>query len=111
KPVGWNENLVTKMSRAADESYFINDQAEYLKTPLDEELIPQLSKVLEKREQKTFVVIHLLGTHNYYSKRFPDSFPYFTGKAPLAVSLNENDHETINAYDNAVRYNDWVLDK
>ncbi len=109
RPVGWNESLITKIAGAADEAFFVNQQADFLTTPYDSALFPYLKEAIKNKEEKVFIVIHLLGTHNNYSKRYPDDYSYFTGNAPLSISDNTEDNKIINEYDNAVLFNDYVL--
>ncbi len=108
RPVGIYENLVTKISNAADFSYFLNNSNYHSKTPYDEVVLKPLKEVLRKKSN-SFIIIHLLGTHSSYDKRYPDSYSKFFGKAPLTHTLDQQKHDVINAYDNAILYNDKVI--
>lgn len=109
RPVGWNESLISRIAEAADETSFINQQADFLTTPYDSALIPYFNETIDSKKEKIFVVIHLLGTHNKYSKRYPEDRLYYSGNAPLSISENIEDNKIINEYDNAVVFNDYIL--
>lgn len=109
RPVGWNESLISRIAEAADETSFINQQADFLTTPYDSALIPYFNETIDSKKEKIFVVIHLLGTHNKYSKRYPEDRLHYSGNAPLSISENIEDNKIINEYDNAVVFNDYIL--
>lgn len=109
KPIGWNESLISVMAKAADKIYFPNPSAEWHQTSFDEDLLPLFHKVLNNKAQKKFIIVHLLGTHVEYNKRYPDSFDLFSENPPLTTSQRPEDVQLINEYDNAIAYNDRVL--
>ncbi|MFY0627134.1 MAG: sulfatase-like hydrolase/transferase [Reichenbachiella sp.] len=109
KPVGIFDNQVTLMARATNQQVFINTTSEQRRTPLDLELIPELKKVIEKDEEKVVVFLHILGTHTAYDQRYPNDFERFEGKPELTQHRTDRAYETINEYDNAVLYNDFVV--
>lgn len=49
-------------------------------------------------EKNALIVIHLMGCHGSYADRYPEEWKYYSGKS-----------DVIDKYDNAVRYNDYVL--
>lgn len=59
----------------------------------DDILLPQIPQSCEKN---ALIIIHLMGCHADYRDRYPD--PYFSGE-----------DATVDAYDDAVRYNDYIL--
>lgn len=77
----------------------------------DIDLVHQLKDITTTEGQ--FVVLHSLGSHFKYSLRYPDEATFFT------PALTPNDGYTklteehkeilINAYDNSIRYADYVL--
>ena len=59
------------------------------------------------------IFLHLIGNHFPYEKRYPESFKFFKEDdicSPYKERLNSKQKATINAYDDAVRYNDWLID-
>lgn len=49
-------------------------------------------------EKNALIVIHLMGCHGSYADRYPEEWKHYSGKS-----------DVIDKYDNAVRYNDYVL--
>jgi heptose-I-phosphate ethanolaminephosphotransferase len=60
------------------------------------------------------IFIHLMGSHHIYDFRYPDDFAYFdhreTHDLPDAGFRTEPMKATIDAYDNSIRYGDFVYD-
>lgn len=48
--------------------------------------------------ENALIVIHVMGCHGDYRDRYPKAFDHFTGR-----------RRSVDTYDNAVRYSDWVL--
>jgi heptose-I-phosphate ethanolaminephosphotransferase len=110
-PIGTDETLITTLSKAAAKSYFTNT-AGWRKsfTPYDEKLLIPLKKVLSEKKRKKFIILHLMGTHSKYSKRYPESFKQFN-TTPITAFKHEVAFNLINEYDNAVLYNDQIVSK
>lgn len=70
----------------------------------DGALLPYIDKVLDTQEKK-FLTIHLIGSHNSYGERYPTGFGVFK-----AVSADEEKRKRA-LYDNAMLYNDYVLNE
>lgn len=81
----------------------------------DEKLLPLLDEELTQSTGKNFYVIHLLGTHIDYSKRYPAEFAKFTAKDEEGLSrltdTSEIKKQIRAEYDNAVLYNDFIVDE
>jgi heptose-I-phosphate ethanolaminephosphotransferase len=108
KPIGQFESLTTKVALASD-VYIVKNLADHKTvTPYDEILLPEFKKVLKDKAEKKFIVLHLLGTHLAYEKRYPKAFEIFKGKSPSNFD-HEVAHMRSNAYDNAVIYLDHIL--
>ena len=59
------------------------------------------------------IFLHLIGNHFPYERRYPESFRFFNDSdicSPYLHSLNAQQKAVINAYDDAVRYNDYIID-
>lgn len=81
----------------------------------DERLLGPLEKMLDRGEPRQFFVVHLLGSHDPYQMRYPAAFDFFqpslTGRDGLDHHDVRNKVEVVNAYDNAMRYTDYVLSR
>ena len=102
--LGKNETIVSTISKRANQQIFISSSGEQ---KFDEELLPQLDKVLSQNVQKKVVFIHLMGTHLSYQNRYPNSFNQFNDKN-ISVFGKKAD-SFINHYDNAILYNDFII--
>jgi len=106
-PVGIWENLVTIFAKKSDHYEFVNTTSNTsfeatLNTSYDSKILEPFESALNEDINKKFIILHLLGNHSSYAKRYPSEFDYFKGK---------NDREeTIAEYDNSVLYNDYILD-
>lgn len=108
KPIGQFESLTTKIALGSD-VYIVKNLADHKTvTPHDEILIPEFKKVLKDKAEKKFIVLHLLGTHLAYEKRYPKAFDVFKEESPSNFD-HEVAHMRSNAYDNAVLYVDHIL--
>lgn len=76
-------------------------------------VLEQLRQVLELDKRK-LVVVHLMGCHTAYRFRYPSSFDHFDHqKHPIPFvsnHLNLQAKTTVDQYDNAVLYNDFLID-
>ena len=71
------------------------------------------SIVLDSTADRKAVFLHLIGNHFPYERRYPQTFKYFTNDdicSSFVDQLSDKQKEVINAYDDAVRYNDWFVD-
>ena len=73
-----------------------------------------LIKMLEKqdfKEDKIFIILHLMGTHMAYKYRYPSSFEKFNSKEVLSLQpeLNPEQASIKAEYLNAIYYNDYVV--
>jgi len=76
----------------------------------DEKLLPLLDNSLKANSAaKNFYVLHLLGTHLNYRARYPVEFEIFKAEDEPAKEAFQRDFQA--AYDNAVLYNDFVVDE
>ena len=66
----------------------------------DEEVVKLSEKYIENNLNKKFVIYHLLGTHSKYRNRYPKKYSIF-----------KNKNRNISEYDNAVLYNDFVVNE
>jgi heptose-I-phosphate ethanolaminephosphotransferase len=101
-PIGRWETLVTVLAKSSNYVSFVNE----IGLSFDKKILKPLDNALNNKASKKFIVIHLMGTHIKYCKRYPDKFKYFDNNL---FSYNDRKHNTINCYDNAVLYNDFII--
>ena len=79
----------------------------------DEKILPVLdTAIVDNEKDKTFYVIHLLGTHFEYALRYPDEYKKFFAADEKGYDKITDAQKKIRAdYDNAVLYNDFVVDE
>ncbi len=65
----------------------------------DNSIVKRLG-TMEKSAQPTLYIIHLLGSHRRYDCRYPEEFNIWDEK-----------NNFLNAYDNSILYNDYILQK
>jgi glucan phosphoethanolaminetransferase (alkaline phosphatase superfamily) len=70
---------------------------------LDESLLPDLRREVERRGKPRFIGLHLIGSHWAYHERYPPAFALFHTDSE---SPNRRD---LDAYDNSIAYTDWIL--
>ena len=108
-PIGVWDNAVFNFARVADHPVFVNRAANssFESTQLavyDEVLLPVLHRVLyEDTASRKWIVLHLMGSHSQYDKRYPAAYTRYCGGA-------DKRQRTIDAYDNSILYNDAVVD-
>ncbi len=110
KPVGIYDSFVTQMAKASDHYTFKNTTIYSSVTPYDDVLLPHYEAALESDAEKVFIAVHLLGTHAKYNYRYPEKFEYFKGQSPSQFQ-HKTAQETVNQYDNAIRYVDHLVKK
>ena len=130
-----NHSFIDFLGEQADEHYFLKTR-EALKEEeaskkdasskgnhydtgnhYDEELLKKLDEILPEADAsssshyrycKLFVVLHTYGSHFNYQERYPRSFAYFKPDSK-SEAKPENRQDLLNAYDNTIRYTDYIL--
>lgn len=78
----------------------------------DEILLSGLSKKLDKLDRDSVLVLHMMGSHGpAYYKRYPDRFEVFLPACKTSQLDRCSQQEITNAFDNTLRYTDFVLAK
>ena len=72
--------------------------------------IVEKSKFKIDKDTKNFVCYHLIGTHSEFDKRYPKEFDYFKDE-DYDKKLSDKKRKAFKTYDNAIRYNDYVIKK
>lgn len=73
---------------------------------LDEKLLPALQDL--DYAERNFIAIHLMGTHGDYENRYPKEFAIYS-PADEVKGIDEKQKKARAAYDNAVLYNDYIV--
>lgn len=115
-------------SRDADASHFISGKltAQFtdFRSAHDGELLPLVNEALSGDDRRVFIVLHTMGSHCLYMDRYPKEFETFPvdkdkavetvmqGVIPIPymiIDTAESRQQLTNAYDNSIRYTDWLL--
>ncbi len=87
-----------------------DDQAANTTQHYDEELLPHFCAALRSPAPRKLIVLHLMGCHFDYEKRYPPGKAYFSDPPPLPPGAKDDRSIAIlNAYDYAMRYHDSVV--
>ena len=118
-----NHSFIDFLGEQADEHYFLKTEDASkgnhydAGNHYDEELLKKLDEILPEadasssshyRYRKLFVVLHTYGSHFNYQERYPRSFAYFKPDS-RSEAKPENRQDLLNAYDNTIRYTDYIL--
>lgn len=112
-----NHSFIDFLGEQADEHYFLKKEESAQGSHCDEDLLQKLDKILPEadasssvhyRYRKLFVVLHTYGSHFNYQERYPRSFAYFKPDG-RSEAMPENRRDLLNAYDNTIRYTDYIL--
>lgn len=103
--------MLTTFAKQADEQVFLNTSRQQNAYSYDEKVLAPYADMLNRQDEKKLIVVHLLGAHMKYAYRYPESFDYYHDAKGLPAGLSEAQIATINAYDNAIRYNDTIVFK
>ncbi len=82
----------------------------------DEALLPALHRYDSQHathvnnKNNVFTMVHLMGSHQNYSERYPSDFDYFKAKDMEECSTEDAKHQKA-AYLNSLRYTDHLLEK
>lgn len=114
-----NHSFIDFLGEQADEHYFLKKEDASQGNHYDEDLLQKLDEILpladasssahyHYRYRKLFVVLHPYGSHFNYQERYPRSFAYFKPDS-RSEAKSENRRDLLNAYDNTIRYTDYIL--
>jgi len=101
--------MLTTFSKYTDKQVYLNHTRLQNSRQYDGDVLAPFAEALQDSAPRKLIVLHLLGTHMKYKYRYPDEYIHFKDNAHLAPQLDEKKVEVINAYDNAVLYNDFVV--
>lgn len=107
-PIGIWDNGIYNLAQTADVCRFVNNngnssfESTYLAS-FDEKLFEPFGAALSSGRGNKLIVLHLMGSHSAYSRRYPGAYDKFTDASSGREKL-------INEYDNSVLYSDFVVD-
>lgn len=117
---GWGsgDKTIVSISQLCQQTIFmdkfLNDDKSNLSRHYDEEILNYFDKAMSEplSSSSRFIVLHLMGCHFNYDKRYPKNRIVFTSEPPVprAVNSKKND-DIINSYDNAMCYHDSVMNE
>lgn len=104
-------------AQLADHVHMFNRMPGRNSTTLDEVVLPQVEAALNARQERKFIVVHLMGAHPHYTRRFPEGANPFDdthdsvdrqlsdlGRSPWTAYFREE-------YDAAILYHDDVVSR
>ena len=112
-----NHSFIDFLGEQADEHYFLKESNGEEANHYDADLLSKLDEILPTADasshrhykyRKLFIVLHTYGSHFNYQERYPRSFAYFKPDQK-SEAKPENRTDLLNAYDNTIRYTDYVL--
>lgn len=108
-PLGDHDSLITLYAQEADEAIFVNAGDYTQDSAHDDALLPPFERLLAGAPKKKFFVLHMLGSHKRYDKRYPAAFDLF--KPSLKDGGAPTDEKVANSYDNSILFTDHVLSR
>ena len=106
--VGENETPIYLFASKTDTKTFVNSGG--FAKQFDINVLPELQKIVKRSAGKRVIFIHLLGTHLSYKERYPEKFNTFKNfPEEQKKDLTFIQQNFINEYDNANKYNDFVI--
>jgi glucan phosphoethanolaminetransferase (alkaline phosphatase superfamily) len=119
------DTTVSAFAGDADEARFLSGnldpgggrgQGARYDTAPDGDLLPLVRDILARNEPRVLLVLHTMGSHMNYHNRYPPQFNCFPADPGVCDSVQtgmglsrDQIEQMTNAYDNTVRYTDWVL--
>ena len=76
----------------------------------DQELLPEMDRLLELEHTRNLLIFHTIGSHWYYNNHVPEPYQFYQPITDNRVVTNNDSIQVINSYDNSILYLDMVLD-
>ena len=106
RPIGLWENYITQIAKKADFTKFVNTsgnssrESNYIRS-YDEKVVSPFEEVLSDTAISKFIVIHLMGNHTSYRRRYPEEYKKWEENGEVPGTKAQ--------YDNSVLYNDYII--
>lgn len=107
---GVYDNVVTRYAELCDTAIFLRNQLkDNNKSFYDQDLLPKIDEALVASEnaERNFYVVHLMGSHPKFNRRYPVEFNCFS-PSEYTFDSNRKKRES-SQYDNSILYNDSVV--
>ncbi|MDE6756337.1 MAG: lipid A phosphoethanolamine transferase, partial [Muribaculaceae bacterium] len=115
KEAGYRTAVFSNQAKNHSYTQYFSEEADVVKylegdQHYDHNLVGLLRQNLsENKGRKRFVILHTYGSHFNYNERYPREMSYFKPDDATQANIRHRS-QLLNAYDNAIRYTDGVLD-
>ncbi len=115
KDAGYTTAVFSNQAKNHSYTQYFSEEADVVKylegaDHYDHNLVGLLRQNLsENKGRKRFVILHTYGSHFNYNERYPREMSYFKPDDATQANIRHRS-QLLNAYDNAIRYTDGVLD-
>ena len=107
--MGISDTETSVVAEDADELVYVN--TDWIKSSLDEKIIPHVEKALLDTFKNKLIILHFIGNHFSYKNRYPKiNFTKITDGYLFPDYINQYQINTINHYDNSIKYTDLIID-
>lgn len=104
---GVHDTPVTALMYHAHQHFYTNTSA----ISYDGKILPHLDEQIKNSKTPTVIVIHLMGSHMTFHKRYPQDFGSFSKVLDESSQIEGRNPRRINEYDNSIQYTDMLLGK
>lgn len=105
---GLYDNTTSKFAKICNNRYFTDNTFKtWNNKNYDEAILPYLTQLSQSNAQLNFAIVHLMGQHIAFDSRYPTKYDFF--KPEQYSYLPEKQRKIIATYDNATRYNDFIV--
>ena len=116
---GWGkqDGPIVLLSQVCKETVFLDaladDEKSNASLHYDENILARFDQALAAPSRSSrLIVLHFMGCHFDYEKRYPAGRSYFTSAPPAKLAVSSAlTHSIVNFYDNAVHYHDSVINE
>ncbi len=111
---GFSGGCENYYSEKCDTSIFVGMlyTGDNLQEKFDDALLPELSEALKDNAPKKMIILHMMGSHGMYKRRYPKEFSKFSDSDIEEAGrdyLNKSKKTLIAEYDNSILYSDYIL--
>lgn len=105
--VGLYDNIVAKFAQLADTTIWTGTKGMGIGKHDPDGLVVPVVRSIASASRKKFIVVHLMGSHEGFSSRYPSEYAHF--KAADYSDRPDNQRQLLAEYDNSILYNDYVV--